>query len=157
MKAENRRQRAKRKEQRARTSETLSSSHHALCHRGTATGTLLWAALFVLVATAVLAQEPAPPGSTERGYEAYMKYQCYTCHGTVGQGADRGTGPKLAPNPVSYATFMQQMRAPRQDMPAYRKQFVSDQELADMYAYLKSVKPSPAAKDLPLPELFTSP
>jgi hypothetical protein len=28
---------------------------------------------------------------------------------------------------------------------------VSDQELADMYAYLLSIKPSPAAKDLPLP------
>jgi mono/diheme cytochrome c family protein len=35
-------------------------------------------------------------------------------------------------------------------MPAYRTQFLSDQELADMYAYLKSVKPSPAVKDIPL-------
>ncbi len=79
-----------------------------------------------------------------------MKYQCYTCHGTVGQGADRGTGPRLAPNPVSYATFMSQVRTPRQDMPAYRQAFVSDQEIADIYAYLVSIKPSPAAKDIPL-------
>ncbi len=42
-------------------------------------------------------------------------------------------------------------RAPRLDMPAYRKPFVSDQELADMYFYLATIKPSPAAKDLPLP------
>ncbi len=35
-------------------------------------------------------------------------------------------------------------------MPAYRQPFLSDQELADMYAYLASIKPSPAAKDIPL-------
>ena len=115
-------------------------------------GKLLLGVLVVFGVSTVFAQEKAPAGSAERGYQAYMKYQCYTCHGTVGQGADRGTGPKLAPNPVSYTTFARQMRAPRQDMPAYRKQFVSDQDLADMYAYLVSIKPSPAAKDIPLLE-----
>ena len=113
---------------------------------------LFSAALLIFAASAVLAQEQPPAGSAERGYQTYMKFQCYSCHGTVGQGADRGTGPKLAPNPVSYATFVQQMRAPRQDMPAYRKPFVSDQEIADMYAYLVSIKPSPAPKDIPLLE-----
>ena len=43
------------------------------------------------------------------------------------------------------------MRTPRQDMPAYRKAHLSDQELADMYAYLRSIKPSRDAKSLPLP------
>ncbi len=112
--------------------------------------TLLSAALSVLAASAVLAQEQAPAGSAERGYQAYMKFQCYTCHGTIGQGAERGVGPKLAPNPMSYAAFARQVRAPRQDMPAYRQPFLSDQELADMYTYLASIKPSPAAKDIPL-------
>ncbi len=111
---------------------------------------LLSGALLVFAASAVFAQEQAPAGSAERGYQAYMNFQCYTCHGTVGQGAERGTGPKLAPNPGSYATFARQMRTPRQDMPAYRKPFLSDQELADIYAYLASIKPSPAAKDIPL-------
>lgn len=64
-----------------------------------------------------------------------MKYPCYTRHGTVGQGAT-GTGPSIAPNPPPYAAFALQVRAPRQDMPAYRKALVSDQELADIYAYL---------------------
>lgn len=109
--------------------------------------------LMLLAASTAIAQEKekAPAGSAENGYKVYMKYMCYTCHGTVGQGADRGTGPKLAPNPVSFASFRAQLRTPRQDMPAYRKEFVSDQELADLYAYLASIKPSPAAKDLPLP------
>jgi mono/diheme cytochrome c family protein len=111
---------------------------------------LFSAVLMIFGAFAVFAQEHAPAGSAERGYQAYMKYQCYTCHGTVGQGADRGTGPKLAPNPLSFEGFVRQLRAPRQDMPAYRKQFVSEQEVADIYAYLKSVKPGPMPKDIPL-------
>lgn len=113
-------------------------------------------AVVLLGATAVVSaqeKEKAPAGSAENGYKVYMKYQCYTCHGTIGHGADRGTGPKLAPNPVSYAGFVAQMRTPRRDMPPYRKEFVSDQEIADIYAYLASIKPSPAAKDLPLPNI----
>src|SRR5437870_12901114 len=113
---------------------------------------LFSAVLMIFGAFAVFAQEQAPAGSAERGYQAYMKYQCYTCHGTVGQGADRGTGPRLAPKPISYSPFVSQLRIPRQDMPAYRKAFVTDQEIADMYAYLVSIKPSPAVKDIPLLE-----
>jgi len=111
---------------------------------------LIFAALPIFVASALFAQDKSPAGSVERGYQAYMKYQCYTCHGTVGHGADRGTGPRLAPDPFPYEAFAAQTRSPRQDMPAYRKQFLSDQELADLYAYILSIKPSPAAKDIPL-------
>jgi mono/diheme cytochrome c family protein len=113
-------------------------------------GKLVVLFVIILSSTGALAQQQAPAGSAERGHQAYMKYLCYTCHGTIGQGADRGTGPRIAPNPLLYAAFALQVRAPRLDMPAYRKEFVSDQELADIYAYLQSVKPSPAAKDIPL-------
>lgn len=110
---------------------------------------LLFALTMIIAVSSARAQDK-PAGSAERGFEAVMKYQCYTCHGTVGQGADRGTGPKLAPNPLPYLAFELQVRQPRQDMPPYRKQFVSDQELADIYAYLLTIKPSPPAKDIPL-------
>lgn len=108
------------------------------------------AAWFLLMVATAWAQEKTPSGSAERGFQAYMKYQCYTCHGTVGQGAERGTGPKLAPNPFPWVAFETQVRRPRQDMPAFRKEFVSDQELADIYAYLTSIKPSAPAKDIEL-------
>ena len=106
--------------------------------------------LLVFSASVVYAQEKPPAGSADRGYQAYMKYQCYTCHGTVGQGADRGTGPRLAPGVMPYPAFALQTRAPRLDMPPYRQKFLTDQELADIYAYLLTVKSSPAAKDIPL-------
>lgn len=106
-------------------------------------------ALLVLMVSAVLAQD-TPAGSADRGAATFKKYMCYTCHGTLGQGADRGTGPKLAPNPLPYPAFALQVRTPRLDMPAYRKEFVSDQELADIYAYLLTMKSSLPAKDIPL-------
>lgn len=107
-------------------------------------------ALMIVVFSSALFAQDKPSGSPERGFQAFMKYQCYTCHGTVGQGADRGTGPKLAPNPFPYPAFELQVRQPRQDMPAYRKQFVSDQELADIYAYLTTIKAPPPLKDISL-------
>ena len=111
---------------------------------------LVSAALLALTVSAVFAQDPPPPGSVDRGQQAYVKYMCYTCHGTLGQGADRGTGPKIAPGMLPYAAFVLQVRTPRLDMPPYRQQFLSDQELADIYSYLSLTKPSPEAKDIPL-------
>lgn len=105
--------------------------------------------ILILVAGSVFAQE-TPPGDVKRGHAAFLKYMCYTCHGTVGQGAERGAGPKLAPNPFPWAGFEHQVRTPRQDMPAYRKAHLPDQDLADIYAYVRSIKPSPPASALPL-------
>jgi mono/diheme cytochrome c family protein len=104
-----------------------------------------------LIISNALAQSAgqAPPGSAERGYDAYMKYQCYTCHGTVGQGGG-AAGPRITPNPFPWVAFEVQMRKPRLDMPAYREGFVSNQELADIYAYLLSIKPGPSPKEIPL-------
>jgi len=94
--------------------------------------------------------QDAPSGNAQNGYKAFLKYQCYTCHGTVGQGADRGAGPKLAPNPFPWAGFEFQVRTPRQDMPPYRKQHLPDQDLADIYAYVRAIKAPPPASSIPL-------
>jgi mono/diheme cytochrome c family protein len=102
------------------------------------------------VAFTVDAQDKAPAGSSERGKKLYVDYGCYSCHGTHGQGGERGSGPKIYPNPFPWAGFLQQMRKPRQDMPAYIEKWVSDQDVADMYAYLLAIKAAPAAKDIPL-------
>ena len=68
----------------------------------------------------------------------------------MGQGGDRGSGPRIYPNPYPFQAFVMQVRKPRQGMPPYNEKHVSDQDLADMYHYLFSTKPSPAAKDIPL-------
>jgi len=112
-------------------------------------GKLFFGALLLFSVSTAFAQDKAPAGSPERGYQAYMKYQCYTCHGTVGQGGG-AAGPRLAPSPMPLKAFEIQVRKPRRDMPAYREPFVSAQEITDMHAYLLSIKPAAAPKDIPL-------
>src|SRR5262245_35605851 len=90
----------------------------------------------------------APPGDAKRGGQIYMKQLCHTCHGTIGHGGERGSGPKIYPNPFPYQAFLMQVRKPRQVMPPYTEKNLSDQEVADIYHYLFSTKPSPAAKDI---------
>ena len=107
-----------------------------------------------LVCTAAVAQTAqslgAPPGDPRRGAKLYTDQLCHACHGTVGQGGERGAGPRIYPNPWPWQAWLTQIRKPRAVMPAYSEKYVSDQDLADMYHYLFSTKPSPAAKDVPL-------
>ena len=92
----------------------------------------------------------APPGNAKRGAQIFTQQLCHTCHGTQGQGGDRGSGPKIYPNPFPYAAFAQQTRKPRQVMPPYPEKTLPEQDLVDIYHYLFSTRPSPAAKDIPL-------
>ena len=120
------------------------------------TGVLLTIALVLAEEAAAQTAQSlgAPPGSAERGKKLYIEQMCHNCHGTLGQGGERGAGPKIYPNPFPYTAFAMQVRKPRQVMPPYTDKHVSDQDLADMYHYLFSTKPSPAAKDVPLLKEF---
>jgi mono/diheme cytochrome c family protein len=51
------------------------------------------AAAFAMASFA--AQSQVPAGDAARGKSLYMKNLCYTCHGTVGQGGDRGSGGRM--------------------------------------------------------------
>jgi mono/diheme cytochrome c family protein len=106
-----------------------------------------WAAA-ALAAAAAQAQE-APAGSVERGHGIYIQQMCHNCHGTVGQGGGVA-GPKIAPQPLAWVAFARQVRTPRQAMPPYTAKNLPDQDLADVYAYVLSIKPGPQAKDIPL-------
>jgi len=105
-------------------------------------------ALLLLSSTSLFGQ--TPQGSVERGRKLFQDKWCHSCHGTVGQGGERGAGPKIAPNPFPYEAFVMQTRRPRANMPRYPVEVLSDQEMADIYAYIASIKAGPAAKDLPL-------
>src|SRR5690606_36817028 len=83
----------------------------------------------------------SPQPNPERGRQIYMAVGCYACHGTVGQGAP-GTGPKLAPGTLPFAAILATIRKPRGVMPPYTRRVLSDQSVADIHAYLDSIKPS---------------
>ena len=106
------------------------------------------AALAAFACAAAFAQAPA--GDTARGKAAYMKHGCYACHGTIGQGGDRGSGPRIAFNVWPWEAFAQQIRRPREQMPRYPAEHLPDAELADIYAYVSSHKRGPRAADIPL-------
>jgi cytochrome c553 len=87
-----------------------------------------------------LGQGAPPPGDAVNGKRVYMADGCYQCHGTVGQGS-RPTGPHLAPNPLPYEAFAGQVRRPANAMPPYTSVVLSEQDLADVYAYMLSIPP----------------
>jgi len=96
----------------------------------------------------VFASGAAVAASAEKGQAAYLKYGCWGCHGTVGQGAV--TGPKLGPDPMPAETFNAFVRTTNRAMPPYRAEILPEEDLADIYAYLQSV-PKPADyKTIPL-------
>jgi len=88
----------------------------------------------------------APAGNIENGRKDFIQHGCFSCHGFSGEG---GAGPRLAQNPVPFQAFAQYVRRPKLTMPPFGIQ-VPDQELADIYAFLKSIPPSPDPKSIPL-------
>jgi mono/diheme cytochrome c family protein len=100
-----------------------------------------------LCAGAAFAQD-APKGSAERGKKLFAELNCYSCHGTHAQGGGRNSEPPI-PAGYPWQGFLNQLRKPRLDMPAYEEKLVSTQEVADMFAYFSSIKAAPAEKNIP--------
>jgi ubiquinol-cytochrome c reductase cytochrome c subunit len=90
-----------------------------------------------------------PAGNAENGKRIFNKNGCYECHGHEGQGSNM-TGPRIAPDPVPFDVLSRYVRKPMGEMPPYTEKVVSDQELADIYAFLQSRPHPPAAKNIPL-------
>ena len=90
----------------------------------------------------------APTRNAENGKQTYTKYGCYECHGREAQGS-AVTGPRLGPDPVPFNVFASYVRKPTGEMPPYTAKVVSDQELADIYAFLQSRPHPPAPRPSP--------
>jgi mono/diheme cytochrome c family protein len=107
--------------------------------------------LILLIASAGLlhAQTAAPAGNAQKGKQLFESYGCYQCHGREAQGG-AGTGPRLAPHPIAFAAVEKYVRHPTGQMPPYTAKVVSDQDLADIYAFLSSRPEPPSAKSIPI-------
>jgi mono/diheme cytochrome c family protein len=107
--------------------------------------------LFALMILPVAAAAQTPPaGNAESGKRIFMKQNCYYCHGTTGQGGRDGA--RLAQTALNLQGLTRYVRKPTGGMPAFTEKILSDQELTDIYAYLKSLPAAKAAKDIPLLE-----
>jgi mono/diheme cytochrome c family protein len=102
--------------------------------------------IMLLLGTAAgVAQTPAE-GNPQNGKALFIKHGCARCHGSEGQG---GAGARIGSKPPATAALIRYVRNPSGGMPPYRNQ-VTDAELTDIHAYLASIPPPPAVKDIPL-------
>jgi ubiquinol-cytochrome c reductase cytochrome c subunit len=94
------------------------------------------------------AHAQAPSGSVEKGKTAFVQNGCWQCHGFVGQGGLAGA--KLAPDTKPIEYFQAFVRNSVGPMPKYTEKVLSNQDLVDIHAYLKSIPKGPDYKSIPL-------
>lgn len=91
--------------------------------------------------------EAASAGSVPNGKDLYLKYSCYACHNYAGHGGT--AGPRLVPMRRTVESFTTFLRNPT-TMPPYSTKVLSDAQLADLWAYIRTLPESPSAKAIPL-------
>ena len=92
--------------------------------------------------------QSTPSGNADTGKKLFLKDGCWECHGYAGQGGRDGA--RIGATSLTLQGVIRYVRKPTGSMPAFTDKLISDQEMADIYAYLKSLPPVKAAKDIPL-------
>ena len=115
-----------------------------------AAAAMLAAAMLGAAGSGARAQD-APVGDAANGKTVFLKELCFTCHGRAGQGgAYNGPAPILAQTAMPFEGFKAQIRNPVNDMPAYPDAVLSDKDIADIYAFVKSLPGPRSPKDIPI-------
>ena len=105
----------------------------------------------VLTGTAALAQTPeasSAAGNVENGKKLFVTYLCWSCHGSNGRAG--GAAPAITPSNRSADDLIKYVRKPRGQMPPYTSKSITDRELTDIAAYLRTITKDPDAKTIPL-------
>ena len=86
-------------------------------------------------------------GNIQNGKRLFASQNCTQCHGSEGQGGSaQVAGPRIGPPRLALPMFMSFVREPMKPMPPYSAKAISDADLTDVYAYLNSLPPAPAAE-----------
>jgi mono/diheme cytochrome c family protein len=110
--------------------------------------TLMSALTAPLLAQAPQASDAAPPGSVENGKKLFVDRACYMCHGLVAHSGGE-QGPRIAGRVPPWPAFAKYVRAPTNQMIPYTEKVLANQELADIYAWLKALPPPPPVSSIP--------
>ena len=113
-------------------------------------GVLVIAIAMLVANSFAIAQTPASSltGNAESGKKLYVTYFCWSCHGSNGRAG--GTGPAIVPSTRSAEDLIKYVRKPRGPMPPYTSKSISDKDLADIAAFLRTVPKDPDPKTIPL-------
>jgi mono/diheme cytochrome c family protein len=117
--------------------------------------TITLPAVLLLLAAVATTQTPTPsgnaaPGDANYGKDLFIRYSCYACHGFSGQ---NGNGARLVPMKFPQAGFIAYVRNPPRanQMPSFSANVLADKDLADIYAYIKTLPDSaPPASSVPI-------
>ena len=103
--------------------------------------------LFLVLAGFAAAE--TQPGDASKGKMLFERDGCYQCHGHSGQGGLAGA--RLSQTKLPQIAFIAYVRNPKSGMmPPFRAKVLSDQDLADIYAYIQTFPAPRPAKDIPL-------
>jgi mono/diheme cytochrome c family protein len=105
---------------------------------------------FLQSLTPPVMHEASMPANAKNGQRLFTNYGCYECHGNQGQGSTQTGGSRLGPPQIPLSAFVSYVREPTSQMPPYTIKTVSNEELADMYAFLQSLPQPPPSKNNPL-------
>lgn len=105
------------------------------------------AALTLAIACSGAYAQDTPRGNPANGKKLFETIGCFECHGYAGQGG--GAGPKLI-DPPAYPAYIVQLRTPRNIMPPFTAKVLTDQQAADIYAYISTFPKPPDPKTIPL-------
>ena len=102
----------------------------------------------------VFGQSPEKAGNAENGRKLFIKIGCYQCHGREGQGGSSAPigsyGPRLALTKLPLAAVRAYVRRPAGGMPPYTVKVLSDSEIGDIYAFLKTARAPAPVENIPL-------
>jgi mono/diheme cytochrome c family protein len=100
----------------------------------------LTGALFLILTILTLVGCQAPSGDAEAGKKWFTMNNCSSCHGLNG---DDGKAKPIAGLTMGFGSFVRKLRTTDAPiMPPFPESKVSEQDAADIYAYLRSKKPS---------------
>ena len=107
-------------------------------------------AIATLFLPVLAAAQSASSGNADSGKRLFLRDGCWECHGFAGQGGRDGA--RIGATSLTLQGVIRYVRRPTGSMPAFTDKLISDQELTDIYAYLKSLPAAKATKDIPLLE-----
>ena len=93
-------------------------------------------------------QEIRAAANPSNGQRLFVKYGCYECHGYLGQGSTSTGGTRLGPPQIPLSAFLGYVREPTGQMPPYTAKVISNDDLGEIYNFLKSVPPPPPLKSI---------
>ena len=110
----------------------------------------LAAAFIALGCGSTLSQSP-PTGDAAKGKQTYLNAQCYACHGRAGEGGNfMYPAPPLAGLDMPAEALQAFLRAAPRDMPSYAPAILTNDDIANIAAFLRSLPGRRDPKDFPL-------